>query len=206
MSGKLRLDLRPRRLAHVVEAAIDTMRPAAAGEGVAIAADLDERRQRDARRSRAAAAGGLEPALERHQVHRRRRSRRAAPGAAAGPSSAQRGGRRSGHRSGRSALRLRSLPPGRLLEHAQAPGARAGARHRAPPGRAARRARRGGQPRGLPGRPPRRQAATRHAPQSASVDRQTPGEHPANPARRCTASGCSSWTTNGTVERRWARS
>ena len=112
---------RPRRRACALQKVLDT------GVGV--------RRGRPG----APAAGRLEPALERHQVHAQGR-------AGAGQAGARRRARRDrGQRHGarassRSSCRTSSSASGRPTAHdAPARRARPGAGHRAPPGRAARR-------------------------------------------------------------------
>ena len=72
-----------------------------------------------ARRPRTAAAGGVEPAEQRHQVHAARRP--GAGDAAQGQQSRARAGERHRRRASRPDLvgaRLRTLPPGRCLDHA----------------------------------------------------------------------------------------
>ena len=68
VTGRLRLNLRPIELAPVVDAAIDTLQPAAAAKGVELSCTLAAHRQ-GARRPRSASAGDLEPARQRDQVH-----------------------------------------------------------------------------------------------------------------------------------------
>ena len=75
VTGKLRLELRPIELAPVIDAALDAVRPAAEAKGVHLTSEIAPQRHR-ARRSRSPAAGDLEPAVERHQVHAGRRPRR----------------------------------------------------------------------------------------------------------------------------------
>ncbi len=74
VTGRLRLNLRPIELAPVIDAAIDTLQPSAAAKGVELVVHAGAHRQR-ARRSGSSSAGGLEPALERDQVHASRRAR-----------------------------------------------------------------------------------------------------------------------------------
>ena len=73
VSGKLTLDLRQVDLAAVIEDAADTLRPAAQARQIGLELELDRAGLSRARRRRPAAAGRLEPALERHQVHGRGR-------------------------------------------------------------------------------------------------------------------------------------
>ena len=82
------------------------------------------------RRQRSAAAGGLEPAVERGQVHRRRRTPASRGGASTARNVRLVGARhRSGHRAGIPALRVRSVPPGGRLGEPppRRPRSRAGA-------------------------------------------------------------------------------
>ena len=76
ISGKLRLNLAPCRLRDVIEAALDSVAPAADAKGIAIARELDDV-DADHRRPGSAPAGVLEPAVERRQVHAARRPRHA---------------------------------------------------------------------------------------------------------------------------------
>ena len=69
IAGQLRLEKEPMPFRPVVESAVDSIRPLAAAKS--IAADRGARRRSGDphRRSRAAAAGYLESAVERDQVH-----------------------------------------------------------------------------------------------------------------------------------------
>ena len=96
----------------------------------------------DRRRSRPPAAGRVEPALERHQVHAGGRHR--AGGAAAARCARRDRGRRQRHRhpAGADAAPVRALPPGRRLDHAPVRRPRARPVAGQEPRRAARRHRR----------------------------------------------------------------
>ncbi len=74
ITGKLRVDLAPVALGPIVETAVEAARPAALAKRIDIARRT-ARRPRDSRRCRAAAAGAVEPAVERGQVHARRAGR-----------------------------------------------------------------------------------------------------------------------------------
>ena len=71
--GQLRLDLQVVDVRAVIERALDTARPAASAKGLTLDA-TPLRRRRDRRRRRTAAAGRVEPAVERRQVHAARRT------------------------------------------------------------------------------------------------------------------------------------
>ena len=142
IAGKLRLELRPVDLADVVRSALRDRAAGGGGEG-------DPRRLRAGSgggsahgRCRPTAAGGLEPALERDQVHAARRTGGRAHRASRLQHPTDRGGQRARRRARFPAARLRALPPERQLQHADVRRPRPGARDRAPPGRAARRNRR----------------------------------------------------------------
>ena len=107
---------------------VDTVHPAAdAKKHRACRCDLDARRHgAGARRPGPPAAGDLEPAVQRHQVHAaRRRACGVAAGARGDGSRDPRERHRRRHRAGVPAPRVRPLPPGRRLDHA--PPRRAGA-------------------------------------------------------------------------------
>ena len=80
VAGKLRIEPEPVDLVPVLEAALDTVRSAAEAKGVTLVANFGPAAGRNARRLDAIAAGRVEPALERRQVHARRRARRVADG------------------------------------------------------------------------------------------------------------------------------
>ena len=128
ITGKLRLDVRQVDLASVVEAAVDAVRPAAERQGHPAANGARPAGRPRLGRPRQAPAGGLEPALERRQVHAQRRAR-------AGQTRARQLARRDrrerhgrGHPAGVPAARLRPLPPGRQQDDAPARRAGAGTR------------------------------------------------------------------------------
>ena len=75
ISGKLRLKSTRSSLVDVAQAAIDVVAPGAAAKKIAIDAVSTPDAAAGERRQRAPAAGGLEPAVERAEVHRRRRPR-----------------------------------------------------------------------------------------------------------------------------------
>ena len=73
-TGKLQVELEPLPLVPVLEAALESVRPAADAKDLSIdTAWQVQRRQRPGRRD-APAAGAVEPAVERGQVHTRRRA------------------------------------------------------------------------------------------------------------------------------------
>ena len=82
VTGKLRLQVRDADLAAIVDAAVEIVQPAATAKRLQL--DGADRRAAgdDGRRSGPAAAGGLEPAVERRQVHAGRRHGRRPPRAA----------------------------------------------------------------------------------------------------------------------------
>jgi PAS domain S-box-containing protein len=76
ISGKLRLDAQPVDLTSVVNAAVDTLRPAAEAKHIRVYVVLDYsagQRRRGFRRRDPSAAGGLEYFIECHQVYTERR-------------------------------------------------------------------------------------------------------------------------------------
>ena len=75
MSGKLRLELQPVDLAAIALSALDVVAPAAAARGVELRKNLDVSRPVDDGGRRPRPADHLEPALERGEVHRSRRTR-----------------------------------------------------------------------------------------------------------------------------------
>ena len=76
ISGKLRLKIDAVSLAEVAQAAIDVVAPGAAAKQIAIEVAIDDDAAAGQRRQRAAAAGDLESARERGEVHRARRADR----------------------------------------------------------------------------------------------------------------------------------
>ena len=139
-SGKLRLEMQPVDLARRRRWRRSTSsRRRRRRSRSRFARSLDPQDAARPGRSAAAPADRLEPALERGEVHRRRRARRGA--ACRAPEDVASGRRRHGprHQPRIPAVRLRAVSAERQLEHAAArrPGARARARPGA--GRAARR-------------------------------------------------------------------
>ena len=152
VSGKLHIAMQPVELEAIIEAALESQRPAADAKGVHLRAHRPGCRLRP-RRCRTSAAGRAEPAVERRQVHARRRSDRR-DGRAITPRRGDdfRARYRGGHQPRVPAIRLRPLPPGGRHQHAHAHGPRPGSRDRAARGRAARRVGAGAQWRARPGR------------------------------------------------------
>ena len=68
-SGKVRLDIQPVQPISFIEAAIETVRPAAEAKGIRLEKVLDPVGRPRLRRSRPPAAGHLESAVQRDQVH-----------------------------------------------------------------------------------------------------------------------------------------
>ena len=68
-SGKLRLDIQRLHPASVVEAAVETVRTAADAKGIRLEKFIDPSAGPISARSGAPAAGDVEPAVERDQVH-----------------------------------------------------------------------------------------------------------------------------------------
>ena len=112
-SGKLLLNLKEVPLREVVEAALESVRPTAEARACSCSAELGPARARRAGGRHAAAAGAVEPAHQRHQVHRARAgacgSRRAGE---EGPGEADGARHGQGHPARAAAPRLRALPPG----------------------------------------------------------------------------------------------
>ena len=71
-SGKMRLDVQPVEPATFIEAALETVRPAADAKGIPLSKLLDPAAGPVIGRSEPAAAGRLEPAVQRDQVHAER--------------------------------------------------------------------------------------------------------------------------------------
>ncbi len=116
ISGKLRLKIDAVSLDEVAQAAIDVVAPGAAAKQIAIETAFADEAAAGQRRRRAAPAGDLEPAVERAEVHRapaaRLRLEVAATAANVRLSVRDNG---QGIVAGLSALRVRSLPPGRRV-------------------------------------------------------------------------------------------
>ena len=169
VTGKLRLDVRPVDLRPVVEAALDAVRPAAeakehppagrAGPAGASAITGDPDRLQQVVWNLLINAVKFTPEGGRVQVQAaarglaRRDHRRATPGRASPPDVLPHVFER--------------FRQGDSTSHAPPQRPRPGPRHRAPPGRAARRHRRGLQRRRGPGRDLHREAAGRHRPRRA---------------------------------------
>ena len=77
MSGKMRLDVQRVELADVIEAALETGATGGRGEGRSGSRRCSIRRRARLRRPGAAAAGLLEPAVQRDEVHAQGRVRAA---------------------------------------------------------------------------------------------------------------------------------
>ena len=73
MAGKVRLDVQQVSLLDVVQSAIDSAEPGAQAKGIRLEARLDPDMPPRVRRHRPSAAGRLEPAQQRDQVHRQGR-------------------------------------------------------------------------------------------------------------------------------------
>ena len=69
ITGKLRLDVRQVEPGSFIEAAVESLRPAAEAKGVRIQKVVDTAAWLRRGRPGAPATGGLEPAVQRHQVH-----------------------------------------------------------------------------------------------------------------------------------------
>ena len=196
-SGKLRLDIQPMAPAAVVEAALDTVRAAADAKEIRLTSVLDPAAGPVVGDAESPSTGGLEPALQRHQVHGQER-----PGAGASPARElpyrdQCHRHRDRHRARVLAARVRALPAGGCVQHPPGGWARSGPRHR----EAARRA-----PWGLgagdqPGTGPRGDVhrgasapghstrAPRGAPASHRPGHRPAGVHAAGPGRHQGAGG-----------------
>jgi PAS domain S-box-containing protein len=141
ISGKLHVERRGMDLLAVIEAGLEAVGSRDPAEAAAAGGPPARHAGVDPGRSAAAAAGDLEPGLERRQVHAGGRSRRGAARTQRGDRAALRERHRHRHQPGLPAARVRSLPPGRDRQRAQV--RRAGARpdDRAPRRRGARRKR-----------------------------------------------------------------
>ena len=142
IAGKLRIEIQPVDLQSIVDVAVDAVRPAAEAKGIALDRRIGDAARALRRRRRPPAAGDLEPAVERDQVHARGRPRRAGRRVPTSKQVDRRGARhRLRHRARLQAVRVRSLSPAGQQQpaHARRAGHRPGDRpsHR----RAARRQR-----------------------------------------------------------------
>ena len=175
MSGRFRLDVQQVSLLDVVRGALDSVEPRRRPKACASRASSIRKRDR-LRRPRPPAAGLLESAQQRDQVHAQRRQ---GPGAAATGELAHRVQReRHRHRDpgGLSASRVRAVLAERQLDAARVRRPRPGAGDLQAAGRAARRLDPGEEPRGRTGRDLRRHAAAHHP-----RERQRPGRaHPSH--------------------------
>ncbi len=111
VSGKMRLDVQSIDICEVIGAAIETVRPAADAKNIHLHTVLDPRHGPRFGRRGPVAAGDLESAVERHQVHAQRRARAGVAGARQLAPGNPRVRHRSGNRGRVPALRLRPLPP-----------------------------------------------------------------------------------------------
>ena len=115
ISGKMRLDIQPVQPVAFVEAAIETVQPSAEAKGIRLTKRLDPAAGPITGDPEPPAAGGLEPALERHQVHRERRTGRGRARARELPDRDHRGRHGHRHQARVPAARVRALPAGRRL-------------------------------------------------------------------------------------------
>ena len=121
VAGKIRLNVQPVDLPHVVRNAVEAMTPAADAKGVRIEIRARSGGRADLRRSGAPAAGAVESPLERREVHQPRGQ--GAGAARAGQLACRDRGQRYRHRdrAGVPAACLRAVPAGGLRNR---PGAR----------------------------------------------------------------------------------
>ena len=101
--------------------------PAADAKGVRLQTLIDPRDRPGVGRSRSPAAGGLEPAVERGEVHAEGRPRAGAARARQLAHRDRRQRHRRRHQPGVPAARVRALPPGRLRARRARPAASASA-------------------------------------------------------------------------------
>ena len=203
-SGKLRLDIQTVHPVAFIEAAVETVRPAADAKGIRLESDARSGGRADLRRSGPAAAGRLEPAVQRHQVHAEGRQ---------GPDPArarelahrdQRGGHGRRHQAGVHSASVRTVPAGRRVDDAQVRRPRPRAVDREEPRRAARRHRQGRERRRRPGDDRHRApAADRGSPAArrrpnACIRRRQARAPPTSSPRSSPGSRCSSWTIRPT--------
>ena len=150
-AGNLRLDVQPTDPAAFIDAAIETVTPAAAAKGIRIEKELDRFGHADLGRPGAAPAGGLEPALERDQVHAGARPHSRGDDACGRPPGNHGDRRRHRHPPRFHSAPVRTLPAGGRVHDPPLWRARAGIVDRQEPRRAARRRGIRRQPRGGPG-------------------------------------------------------
>jgi len=145
-TGRVRLNVSDVLIAPAIDAALESVRPAAEAKNVTLRKESD-RRPNDSRRRPPAAANHLEPAVECGAVHAGWRSCRG-DGAQGRPRLRRdrRGRFRLRHRSGVSAACVRTIPSGRQQHHPHARRPRPRSGHRARSGRHARRHRSRGKP------------------------------------------------------------
>ena len=134
-------------LRGVVQVAVDAASGDAAIKGLSLDSSLGRGAGLGDGGPGPAAAGRVQPAVERHQVHARRRPSRGVPGhgGPAGPAPGRRHGR--GNERGLPAVRLREVPPTGHHEHPRPPRSRAGSLRRPSRDRPSRRRRERGEPR-----------------------------------------------------------
>ena len=195
VEGKLTLDVRSLDVRQVVTEAIDTVAQEAAARGLVLRTEPRTGAAVRRRRSRAPAADRLEPVVQRDQVHpgpRRDCGHAArAPRARSRSPSPTRG---AGIRAGGAAAHLRSLPPGRSIDHAAIRRSRAGPGDRQAPGGAARRPRPGRQRRRGHGLDLHRHAAGERGARAALRQ----GPLPSRPPTRSLPwpwTGCACWSS-----------
>ncbi len=152
-------------------------------------------------RPRPAAAGRVQPAVERHQVHTGRRRGEGLPGHRRPTGPALRGRQRRGDERGVPALRLREVPAAGQHEHPRPPRSGAGSLRGAPRHRAPRWLRERGEPGSGPGQ---------HVHGAASAGGRPPPRRrvlpvPANQVRTATALRMASRSCSSTTRRTHAR-
>ena len=77
VTGRMRVELQPlRSLSELIRVVIDSFRPIALAKGVSVLSGLEPDGRPDRGRSRATAAGAVEPAVQRDPLHPGRRSDR----------------------------------------------------------------------------------------------------------------------------------
>ena len=113
VAGRLRMVQTPVSLPLFTAAALDALKPLADERGVQLEWDIEPGELVVTGRCAAAAAGRLEPGVERDQVHARGRQRPRHAAASRRVGAARRVGHRRRHRRGVPAARLRVVPAGR---------------------------------------------------------------------------------------------